>query len=492
MTRPNGGYYSDVSGVWTTTSCSARHGVVSYLRFAGFALLALGFSVRASAQLPDPPVPSIFPLAAEWTAVLGRAPVHRPASDGFYAYVPLRDGWLAAVSLVDGVVQWVTDQRTDFEPTVGGGLLFVVEGAQVRALRPAMGVERWRLDLPAPVSAPALWESDWLIISLANGIILAYDGRDGRPVWSQRVAAAVLRPTIAGGRLLVPQQDGHVAALELTTGRLLWERQLGGTPAEIRALDDRLYLGTSDNFLYAMDLVDGRIRWRWRTGGDIVGAPVVTPEAVYFVSLDNQLRALELRTGVQLWKRDLPTRAVGGPIQLSHVLMVPGRMPTLHVFYVDTGEPAGQILVPTELAAPPVVSRSAEVDDVAFAVLTGEGQLLAHVSASPTPLDSLSYLPGNNPTVVALLLPTYMPGWPASAQADTLVALSPLPGLEDHFVALTPFADTPGRRFVPPLLPRLARLPGHEHGVPALAPFSGLPGVPVSLAGVGPPPVSQE
>ena len=414
---------------------------------------------------------------------LSAPPSYPPVSDGSYLYVPLREGLLASVFTLDGVVQWVTEQPTDFQPTVGGQLLFVVEGSQVRALWAAMGIERWRLDLPAAVSAPVLWDAGWLIVSLANGDVLAYDATDGRPVWSQRVASAVLRPTIDRERLLVPQQDGHVSALELTTGRLLWERQLGGTPSAIRAFDDRLYLGTTDNFFYAIDLVDGRIRWRWRTGADVIGAPVVTPEAVYFVSLDNQLRALDLRTGVQRWKRDLPTRPVSGPIQLGQVLMLPGRAPMLSVYYRESGEPAGEFPVPTELAAPPLVAPAADPDDITLVILTGEGELQAYVSAVPRSLEVLSYLPGNAPLLVALQPLSHMPGWPASVTADSLIELAGPPGLEDFLVPLTALLDAPGRHFVPPLVQRLVRLPGHVHGVPRLGPLERLPGTPMLVDG---------
>ncbi len=411
-------------------------GVRSRIGVVGATCLVLGVATLAAQTESETPTPSIFPLGPEWVSMLPAPPALAPTTDGSYLYVPLRNGLLAAVFVGDGVLQWIVEQASDFRPTVAGQSLFVAEGSQVRALWAASGTERWRLDFHAPVSSPVLWREGWLIVGLENGDLLAYDGRDGRPLWSQRLAATALSPTIDGDRLFAPQADGHVAALDLITGDLIWERQLGGTPAPISAFGDRVYLGTTDNFLYAIDRIDGRIRWRWRTGADVIGAPVVTDEAVYFVSLDNQLRALALRTGVQLWKRDLPTRPVGGPIQLAHVLLMPGRAPTLHAFYLDTGEPAGQIGGSTELAAPPIVIRGDRMDDVEFVLLTGEGELQAYASAEPSPL-----------------------------------------------VALAALGSTPGRRFVPPLIPGLPTLPGHA-GPARLAPLDPLPGTQLGLGGV--------
>lgn len=450
-----GSYYSWVFRVLLGRSLRRTFG--ARCRIGVVAATCLATSVATlGAQTPTP---SIFPLGSEWVSMLPAPPALAPTTDGSYLYVPLRNGLLAAVFVGDGVLQWIVEQNSDFPPTVGGQSLFVAEGSQVRALWAASGTERWRLDLHAPVSSPVLWDAGWLIVGLENGDLLAYDGRDGRPLWSQRLAATALSPTIDGDRLFAPQADGHVSALELMTGDLVWERQLGGTPEPIAAFGDRVYLGTTDNFLYAIDRLDGRIRWRWRTGGDVVGAPVVTDEAIYFVSLDNQLRALAQRTGVQLWKRDLPTRPVGGPIHLAHVLMMPGRTPTLYTFYLGTGGPAGQIGGSTELAAPPIVIRGEQVDDVEFVLLTGEGELQAYASAEPFPLDVLAYLPGAN-------------------QADGALAV---PG------ARGPLETTPGHRFVPPLIPGLPTLPGHA-GPARLVPLDALPGRSLDLEGVVRPP----
>ena len=60
---------------------------------------------------------------------------------------------------------------------------------------------------------------------------------------------------------------------------------------------DRLYLGSDDNFFYSLSANDGVVRWRWRTGADVVGAPVADARRVYFTSLDNVLRALDLGSG---------------------------------------------------------------------------------------------------------------------------------------------------------------------------------------------------
>ena len=488
----------------------------------------LTLTVAAQSQREEVSLPSIFPLNHEWVSLLPFPPTQAPTTDGAYLYIPLRGDLLAAVFVADGIMQWLVDQPADFPPTVGGQLLFVADDRRVHALWSTFGIELWQLTFSAPISSPLLWESGLLIVGLANGEVLAYDTQTQRPVWTQQLAAGVLLPTIDDGRLFVPQADGHISSLDLATGSLLWERELGGAPTRIRAYHDRLYVGSTDNFLYAIDRRDGRIRWRWRTGADIIGAPVVTSEAILFVSLDNQLRALAGRTGVQLWKQRLPTRPVGGLIQFGEILMLPGRTPPVHLFYLDNGELAGQILVDAdltlpvnrvevdqapeleddqatdieadqatdentndlseqisanvELAFPPTVVRANDVDDVAFVLVTAAGEVHAYASAYGLTLETPLLIPGEDPTTLPLTTLNYVPGWPAASRVGPMRELSPLPGWQElRAVDLAPLTPLPGRRFVPPLTHGLTIIPGRRFWRFRLAPAASLPGRSFSL-----------
>jgi hypothetical protein len=98
---------------------------------------------------------------------------------------------------------------------------------------------------------------------------------------------------------------------------------------------------------------DGQVAWRWRTGADGVGIPVVDERNVYFVSLDNVLRALSRKTGVQQWVRPLPLRPTRGPLKVARTLVVSGIAPTLLAYNIKDGTPAGQLPAGGELAGSP-------------------------------------------------------------------------------------------------------------------------------------------
>jgi outer membrane protein assembly factor BamB len=149
-----------------------------------------------------------------------------------------------------------------------------------------------------------------------------------------------------------------VIALTVVDGSPIWERRLGGAPNEILALEDRLYVGAQDNFLYCLMTEDGRIDWRWRTGGDVIGLPVVDDNTVYFVSLDNVLRALNRKSGGQRWIRTLPFRPAWAPVKVAGVLVVAGQSPSLRAYALTDGSASGEVTAPAEIAEAPHVVES--------------------------------------------------------------------------------------------------------------------------------------
>ncbi len=244
-------------------------------------------------------------------------------------------------------------------PAAGDDLVFVPTPAAVTALSAADGAPVWQLAMDR-IDGPLVWKSGWLLVPTADGVIHALRASDGAPVWQADVAGPPhAKPTVFGDRVYVPTADGRVVALAVETGRRLWERRLGGAASQVTATDDRVYAGSVDNFFYCLDARDGRVEWRWRTGADVIGAAAIDAHRVYFVSLDNVLRALDRHTGVQRWMRPLGMRPASGPIEAAGVLTVSGGSPALNAFDVSDGQPDGTFTAPGDLTAPPHVFTSA-------------------------------------------------------------------------------------------------------------------------------------
>lgn len=336
-----------------------------------FAVFAAAWLPIAAAQRPSPfpsPTPprpkapprkdrgplALFPLDIRWTLSLNNALATSPGYDETRGYFPLEGGRLAAYTLESGTELWLVAIDTTRPPVAGDGLVFLVEAEALTALRADTGTLVWRLPFAGRLAVPLVWDNGWLVAATTEGRVIAFRAIDGHEVWRRDLdSPAHAPPSLGGDRVYVPLEDGRIVALGVTSGDLIWERRLGGAPNEILPLENELFLGSKDNFFYCVRPRDGEIEWRARTGADVIGLPVVDERTVYFVSLDNILRALSRTTGVQRWLRLLPLRPSSGPLRAADALVVTGVAPTLRAYHTLDGTPAGDLPLPNELAGAP-------------------------------------------------------------------------------------------------------------------------------------------
>jgi len=284
----------------------------------------------------------LFPVQALWTLTLDRQLIVPPAYDATYVYLATDPGRLVAYEIAHGTEAWSIEAHPQHELATGDGLVFLVEPDLLTARRATDGGIAWQVPFTDSLVAPPAWGNGRLVVATGDGAVVLVRASDGHIAWRRDLSSpARSRAAITANHVYVSIDEGRLVALLADTGETVWERRLGGPATDMLALDTRIYVGSTDNFLYCLNARDGRIEWRWRTGADVTGIPVVDDRNVYFVSLDNVLRALSRTTGVQRWFRPLPLRPTAGPIKAGGTLIVPGLAPTLPAYDVKDGAPAG-------------------------------------------------------------------------------------------------------------------------------------------------------
>jgi len=323
-----------------------------------FALIAVCGVVLLADQKTDSG--GLFPVQTVWTLALNNQLTMPPAYDSTSVFFSIAPDQIVAYDLISGTQKWIVSAQPLFEPAIGEGLVLFAEPDGLTALRADDGSVAWRLPRAEKPAQRPVWDNGWLIVAAAGGTIHAYRASDGYLVWSRELASrAHAAAALAADRVYVPTDDGRVVALAVETGSVEWERKLGGAPQEILALEDRIFVGASDNFFYSLIARDGRVDWRWRTGGDTVGAAVADERRVYFVALDNVLRAMHRTSGAQIWMRPLPLRPIAGVVLAGRALVVAGQL-GLRGYNAGDGAAAGEIQATPEVAAPPHGFTSAE------------------------------------------------------------------------------------------------------------------------------------
>lgn len=364
----------------------------------------------------------VLAMTPSWTIDLPAPPAAGAAVDAANAYVPLRSSELIALSLQDGKISWSARiAGVVTPPATGDGFVFLAHAQQVEALDAHSGTSRWRVAIDGPISAPLLWMNGWLLAISEGGEATMLRAATGAVMWKQALgAAASVQPTAADGHVYVALEDGRVVALALESGKTAWEAKLPARGTTIHPLDDRIFVGGSDKFFYCLAAESGTTKWRWRTGGTIIGTVAVDADRVYFVALDNVLRALDRSNGSQIWKTSLTHRPTGGPYLTARLLLVPGISAEVPAFQSFDGSAAGTAELAGEPAAPPSLLPAAGDKLGRLLAISGEGQAQLLVPG-------LAALPGRAiPGLPMFTLPPEIRQistgvlWPASSSFTTL------------------------------------------------------------------------
>jgi outer membrane protein assembly factor BamB len=99
-----------------------------------------------------------------------------------------------------------------------------------------------------------------------------------------------------------------VIVCEVERGRVVWQEWLGDPlMAQPAVKDGKLYIAYPDrqhqHILLCADLATGRHLWEQPITGDVISAPVVTDEGVYFACLDGTSFCLDVKDGSVRWQR---------------------------------------------------------------------------------------------------------------------------------------------------------------------------------------------
>jgi outer membrane protein assembly factor BamB len=318
----------------------------------------------------------IVALDPRWTVEFATPPASAAGFDARAAYVPLKNGDLVAVSLDDGTVQWRVPLKAGATPATGDGLIFAAADSVIHALDQTSGALLWQIDLQQVLAAPLHWDAGWLFASTQGGDLFAIDAQDGKIVWHNPLGfPLVAAPSPAGDLLFVALRDGRILGLSLETGAMVWSLPLSEEVSGLLALDDQLLVGTRANRLHSLSTSRGRVRWTQRAGADVAGIPAADDDRIYFVAMDNLVRALDRNSGSIEWTRAISSRPAGGPLLTGDVVLVPLVTSEIHAFQTTSGQPAFTITVAGEPGGLPFLRDTSRPTAPRLIAISRDGKL---------------------------------------------------------------------------------------------------------------------
>jgi outer membrane protein assembly factor BamB len=359
----------------TTTSCVIVGPLVACLTFSFAPLDARGSSPSNGEQ--------VFPSDIRWTVEISARPVGAPVAAGDWLFVPLQSG-VSARRVSDGGEVWNAKVEIAGALAASTDRVIVPAKGEIVALVAATGEVVWR-ERSDPLTAPPLLHGESLFTAVGEQLT-SYNVVDGTKRWTQELGVIDQRPVVAGTRIYVSVSDGRLVALMLESGDAIWELDVGIKPTEPLVVGDRVYVGSAAKRFCSIHAQNGKEDWCFPVGAAVVGSAVADSSRVYFVALDNLLRAHDLRNGALRWKKDLRYRPEAGPSLVGNSIAAPGRSSHLRSFNTATGDPGDQLTLANDIVAPPVFIVSPDGGPTRLAAVFGGLQNLWKLAlAGPPP-----------------------------------------------------------------------------------------------------------
>ncbi len=273
--------------------------------------------------------------------------VDRPARGWFARINPLhrRDyGFVAALGAGEGMV------------------LVGTMNADLIALDAQSGEEKWRRTMSSEVLARPTVSNGQLYAQTQDGRLAALSSEDGREIWvyDTQVPNLTLRgdatPVVRGGAVFAGFATGRIAVFQERNGELIWDHRvmlpqgrselarMVDVDAPVLPASSAVYAASYQGRLKALRPQDGSVIWERDASTN--RALVEGRGNIYIVDHNDVVRAIDQRTGEQVWEqRGLLRRNLSSPVAFSGYLALGDDDGYLHLLSQRDGRFVGRTRV---------------------------------------------------------------------------------------------------------------------------------------------------
>lgn len=173
------------------------------------------------------------------------------------------------------------------------------------------GLINWTFKSDNRIVGTSAVEEGIVIFGSADKNIYGIDSETGKQIWKYPTQEAVLGAvTIENGIAYIGASDHTFRAIDTKSGKLVWEYAHVKGYIETKPLiyKDKVIFGAWDNNLYALNKRTGELLWTWN--GDLTRMhfspaavwPVAAHGKIFFTAPDRVMTALDAETGQTIWR----------------------------------------------------------------------------------------------------------------------------------------------------------------------------------------------
>jgi outer membrane protein assembly factor BamB len=148
-----------------------------------------------------------------------------------------------------------------------------------------------------------------------DGNLYAIDVKTGNLAWKFKTTGKYAfpkgevmgNPVVAGGMVFAGARDYNMYAIDVRGGFCSWMKSFPfGWALPVTVNDSVVYVGTSDDrTLFALDIRSGLEVWKAPAGFNIFGGCAIGAKMGYFATLAGKVHGINLTTGKILWTIEL-------------------------------------------------------------------------------------------------------------------------------------------------------------------------------------------
>jgi uncharacterized repeat protein (TIGR01451 family) len=307
---------------------------------------------------------------------------------------------------------YATGAFVESSPAVVNGVVYIgSDDGNLYALNASTGQKLWSFSTGSGqriLDAPAV-ANGMVYIGSYDGILYALNANTGKQLWSFVTGTnpVVGAPTVVNGVVYVSGGIPETLyALNGSTGKMLWSdgNSIGGWNSAAMA-NGVVFIGSFDNNLRAIDARSGRVLWSYAVAdGFVDSSPAVADGVVYIGSWDGAVYAVKASNGALLWSYPTGSFITSSPAIAKGVVYIGSWDKTVYALDAKTGARMWSFTTGDSVESSPAVANGVVYvgsDDFnLYALNASDGHSLwsyptkAYVQSSPAVVDGVVYAAG--------------------------------------------------------------------------------------------------
>ena len=237
------------------------------------------------------------------------------------------DQYAVALRTSDGHLLWrahlgSTNGLVYGAPIESNGVVYIIDGDAIYALRVATGAIVWHVGAPVEhvpsVGAMPVALADGVIYANTHQGVLALRASDGVTLWEKKStfspSPSLLQPVVSNGHVYVASNSGAIYALRTQDGSQIW--QYAKTPiSDPFTIENGLVYINAPDQVYALNGQNGALAWQQslehHNAFSNNDTSMLIADNIMYVSNDNGIvQAFRARDGKLLWSYTIQEQAV--------------------------------------------------------------------------------------------------------------------------------------------------------------------------------------